>query len=1046
MDSAAGATPAGSASSRAEHEVRKFGWAAVLGALLAGWFGSGCSCGSPDTVSQAPSLAHTLEVDPTGEADYWIPFGEVALGDRRIETVEVKNGGSSSLRLVGEAVAHPFTFDLSTGVVEVGAAARLVFAFEPEEETEEPVEAIALLRTNEKGGEELRIRLEGRGREVALRCEPEPLDFGAVANGRQRSLRTLCTNPFPFPIEARIARLRGNHAASFSAALGEAAKGPVEIPPGESLAVDVGFRAQFAGKAEVTLELEDAFERRIAAIRLVAESVSGDVLLDPVDCLDFSYVGLGGSARRSLRLRSVAEHPITVAGVELHEPDGFSVRSETPIVLGTDGAPGEIEIEFHPASSGLHQTSIGLRLEDPVHGTSFLGACAKGFGGGPAITCNPAAIDFGMVALGMPVTRIFSCINSGAEIPGHPIDPLLIHGIRSTSDVFEAAIAGGGPEEGGYQLGESFTVEVSYLPEEERFDRGTILLETPAAPGGVHEIAVSGEGKELDPCQFIVRPPLLDFGVVDRGQERILPFRITNLGESACLINDLHLSRESDPAFSVEPISSRTIGGNESLLVEVRFAPGAYASPIVGAVDFQISSPEAPNQRVELRGTSVRPCLALEPASIDFGKVGPGCESREVRIGVSNICAAPVELRGIASADAADAELFQIRRRPTLPLLLHPRERAELSVIYAPDLAGSHRGSVAVEIEGGEIYLALLEGEAAPNPIQTDLFDATVRPKVDILWVMDNSTSFEHYQDRVAANLPAFLTTAESNGVDFRVAVTTSGLGLGSISCPGGAQGGEDGRFFPIDGSHPRILTPDTPDLETHWAHNMRVGTCHNAENYVEAAFRALSPPLINEAKDSRYRTPWNDGNAGFLRPEASLSIILVGDEPEQSTSYGKDLEDYLAFFRGLKGVNMLRIHAIAGSKASEHSSCGNNTGDRFHALLEATGGTWLDICTPAEDHAAWTAGLRQMSEGAFGFLSRFMLRGLPADGNGDGIVDEADIELRLDGTPQAPVSPSREQRWTYDPIDNAIDFTPRFVPKAGMQVTATYEVGCREH
>src|SRR5690606_14392535 len=125
-----------------------------------------------------------------------------------------------------------------------------------------------------------------------------------------------------------------------------------------------------------------------------------------------------------------------------------------------------------------------------------------------------------------------------------------------------------------------------------------------------------------------------------------------------------------------------------------------------------------------------------------------------------------------------------------------------------------------------------------------DVFVQDQEPKVDILWVMDNSGSMQDYQNQVANNFPAFLDYAKDLPIDFQIGVTTTAVTEGVIDrySPGGANGVEDGRLFPIDGSHPRILTPATPDVERHWRHNVQVGTCFdfNQESALEAALQAL--------------------------------------------------------------------------------------------------------------------------------------------------------------------------------------------------------------
>src|SRR5690606_994902 len=160
---------------------------------------------------------------------------------------------------------------------------------------------------------------------------------------------------------------------------------------------------------------------------------------------------------------------------------------------------------------------------------------------------------------------------------------------------------------------------------------------------------------------------------------------------------------------------------------------------------------------------------------------------------------------------------------------------------------------------------------------------------------------------------------AIEQNVDFHLGVTTTGL-TPSGSCPGGFNGGENGRLFPsVSEGRPRLLKPTMPkdELMNYFAQNVLVGTCHGTEPLLEAAKRALSDPWINTPLEQ-------DGNMGFLRRSAALSIIGLTDEDDSDSP--DPVADYVEFFRKLKPTHArdtVKIHMISGGETSCSSDMG---------------------------------------------------------------------------------------------------------------------------
>ena len=300
---------------------------------------------------------------------------------------------------------------------------------------------------------------------------------------------------------------------------------------------------------------------------------------------------------------------------------------------------------------------------------------------------------------------------------------------------------------------------------------------------------------------------------------------------------------------------------------------------------------------------------------------------------------------------------------------------ADWTVRYAPGAEGEDAASLRVQALGTTFTAGLL-GTAQAHPTQTDHFAQQGQAKVDVLFVIDNSGSMMEEQASLSQNFAAFLSGAQQQAVDYHIAVTTTGIEpspSGWSRCPGGVDGGEAGRLFPADGSSPRIITRSTPNAAHVFATDVTVGICHWDEQGLEAAYRALSQPLVNSADDPATTLP-NDGNLGFLRPDALLAVVFVSDEDDSSP---QTVEFYETFLRAVKANNptLLVVSAIVGPPNISTCPTASSSGLRYIQLAQHTGGLVESICT--QD---WAASLENISVGVFSPRRRFPLSQVPAD------------------------------------------------------------------
>ncbi len=144
-------------------------------------------------------------------------------------------------------------------------------------------------------------------------------------------------------------------------------------------------------------------------------------------------------------------------------------------------------------------------------------------------------------------------------------------------------------------------------------------------------------------------------------------------------------------------------------------------------------------------------------------------------------------------------------------------------------------------------------------------------PKVDILFVIDNSGSMEPTQQMLALNIDKFAQgIANTSILDFHIGVLTTDMQECTKSC---------GRLI----GNPSFVTKQTPDLIQTLVNNFLVGISGDAiEMMFAPVVAALSSPLESGV------------NKDFYRQDAMLAIFFITDAAEQSAISEADFLKFL--------------------------------------------------------------------------------------------------------------------------------------------------------
>lgn len=282
----------------------------------------------------------------------------------------------------------------------------------------------------------------------------------------------------------------------------------------------------------------------------------------------------------------------------------------------------------------------------------------------------------------------------------------------------------------------------------------------------------------------------------------------------------------------------------------------------------------------------------------------------------------------------------------------------------------------------------------------------TYAKDVDVLWMIDTSTSMDKHQNLLAAQMGIFVDSLNETGLNYQVAVTTMDMG----------SSGEKGRFVAQSGT-PAILTAQTPDLKNVLSNRLRLGANGSpVERGQEALKAALTAPNITTG-----------ANKGFLRPNSLLVVVFLSDEEDQSAN-----QDYAAFLDEIRpplatGERSWVSH-VMGVMPNDPSCTTAEWGYssvayRYMSLATASGGVSESICD-ADLRRALTNVKARILE----IATEYKLDRKP-------IVST--IQVVVNGQ---PVPKDSVNGWSYIAEKNSIRFHGNAVPKPGSGIRVNFD------
>lgn len=717
----------------------------------------------------------------------------------------------------------------------------------------------------------------------------------------------------------------------------------------------------------------------------------------------FPSVQVGNSDTKTVTVENNGSINLNVSSVYIGvgTSPAFSLQGlpAFPLVVPAAGS-ASFEVKFAPGTEGQHTGEMVLSSDDcdkpnlqiPLEGMSTVGPTAL-------IQVTPTTLNFGNVASTLSATKTFNITSIGTL-------PLTVSTITITSggSQFSVAAGDGGP----FTLQPQATrdITIKYTPPSPGAHTGVVRVASNASNFANVDVNLMGSGAGAPTCRLTFEPSgILNFRDVAQGGNKTMPVVITNMGTGNCQYDKSELGILTRVHYSIssEPTLGTIIGPGTSRTVEVKFTPRTLGTH-AGTLFINYTDPYTSNQTpktIIITGRSVIQDIDILPAALDFGLTTLGCASQTMSVKVFNIGSADLNITAIALT--AGSPRFQILQHPPLPAVVGGGTSIDIMLRYVPDSIGPHTGNLRITSDDpNEPTVDVpLAGTGTTDFHQIDVFEQSARPEVDILFVIDHSASMCNEQSLLASNFANFIQFADTLQADYQIGVVHVDI-----------NANDAGQLVSLNGS-PKIITRNGNQIRD-FNNNANIGCNYGGaqEAGLEGAKMALTDPNLTGT------------NAGFLRDDASLEIIAVSDEDDQSPS---TIDYYVTFFWNVKGfanTNLFRFSAIVGD--SPNGCTGPDSveavaGRRYIEVAQRTNGIIGSVC-----NTSFASTLQSIGNRAFGLRVQFFLSRAP---------DPSTITVKVDGV--------LNSNWTYDANSNSIIFSPSAVPPRGAQIVVEYDAIC---
>ncbi|MBL9037010.1 MAG: choice-of-anchor D domain-containing protein [Archangium sp.] len=737
----------------------------------------GCECQRRETSGVSGELQwewETADGPRVGDTAH-IQFLPTAMGSRVERNIYLRN--------IGKTVVTASEFAVVTGTVTLNSVVVPDAAFElkwdattelkPDERTlvtasfappvtqGMSVDYTAELQLKPTGAELSTLTLNGRA--IAGQCDlPDVIDFGSVPTRSTRTYDLSVRNDGAAPVTAIVGDVRGVVEGIFT--VSGITNGQLRVDPETAPVVTITFSPTVAGDFSGLATMRRAEQCPQKQVVVQGRGVSSCLswFAEPSDTAqglvaNFGSVLPGSSRPGSVTWSNTCSLDVEIASLGTTDTV-FSVTSATTVTV-----PAAVRDPMGTWVNGTAVTALAFAPDAigsktaQLLGTTMLASqpvmtvALKGLGGGPRIDIRPSpTLSMGRIGFTPGQTTAARSSLRVSNVGNRPTPPdvrnnLFLGANGQGPTYFSVRTVQGSDSElcvgdwdaatgtctnavsaysaaSGLEaiVGAGLTVPIRVAPTTAGQKEWEVTFFSNDASSPETVIRITADAVEAPPCQYLVSPTTLNFGLVNPQQVSDLSFTVTNRGVAAnerCYLSGFRFSPTADPMFSfpTAPVDIELAPG-QSTTITVRAAPTtmpASSQRVTDEVLFNISSPTQPNVLVQLEALVAPTCLSLTPAPLAFRDTELECGSPAMAVVVTNTCATVVTLNTISLTDPglaisgagscttpAGCPQFAITSALTLGTLQPGASRA-MTIRFRPYVTGPTTGEVTVVAQQG---------------------------------------------------------------------------------------------------------------------------------------------------------------------------------------------------------------------------------------------------------------------------------------------------------------------------------------------------------